>query len=193
MRYTRPSFKAAALALCTLFASQTYAITLLTIDVSNPSAVVVTSTNASPLISVTGTDNTNGVSFLNFFTSNATSANIGAVSSSLFGGTSTNNFDLQFLDGTFVNIFGSSAPTDYLLGAPAFTGTATFNLSQNSSVLPQLLGATGDIAIGFQSPFNSVIGQYEIIGVAPIPLPAAAWLFISGLAGLFGFRRYNAV
>ncbi|MEL6830954.1 MAG: VPLPA-CTERM sorting domain-containing protein, partial [Pseudomonadota bacterium] len=27
--------------------------------------------------------------------------------------------------------------------------------------------------------------------VAPIPLPAAAWMFLTGLAGFFGWRRRN--
>jgi hypothetical protein len=35
------------------------------------------------------------------------------------------------------------------------------------------------------------ISHYAEWGVAQVPLPAAAWFFITGLAGLFGLRTYG--
>ncbi|MEW8521368.1 MAG: VPLPA-CTERM sorting domain-containing protein, partial [Candidatus Thiodiazotropha sp.] len=41
-------------------------------------------------------------------------------------------------------------------------------------------------AIGNQT---LVISNLRLSNIVPVPIPAAAWLFVSGLLGLFGFNR----
>jgi len=60
-----------------------------------------------------------------------------------------------------------------------------------------LLGDIERIGLRFQSvgtlgSDGTGDGSERLISTTVVPVPAAAWLFISGLAGLFGFKRYKA-
>lgn len=55
--------------------------------------------------------------------------------------------------------------------------------------------ASGDLAlvlqdVGTPQSFHLEI-QVEALSVQPVPLPAAAWLFLSGIGALLGFRRFR--
>ena len=46
-----------------------------------------------------------------------------------------------------------------------------------------LVGAVGEVIFGESS------AVFEVTSVTQVPLPAAAWLFLSALAGMFGLKR----
>jgi|GEM_PF-1057276 len=58
------------------------------------------------------------------------------------------------------------------------TGIAGFNSG--------LIGVGDAIVIDYSGS-----GGIDSLGVQAVPLPAAAWLFLSGLAGLFGVKRFR--
>lgn len=60
---------------------------------------------------------------------------------------------------------------------------------------PPVLVATAstDVTVESGSVFATLNGFDHRYNVAPVPLPAGVWLFISGLAVLFGFRRSQPV
>jgi len=53
------------------------------------------------------------------------------------------------------------------------------------------INTTGSV-FGSTSPSAQRLGGFEIVD-ATVPLPAAAWLFISGLFGLLGVKRFKRV
>lgn len=89
---------------------------------------------------------------------------------------------------------GAAPPFDYI---PPFFWTSTLTSETNVNFSNMLSGT-----IGNRTLFDAVAGRpaYSNVmivapgNVAPVPLPAAAWLFGSGLAGLIGFvRRRRAI
>lgn len=42
-----------------------------------------------------------------------------------------------------------------------------------------------------ETNFNGNIGFGSVSGTNPVPIPAAAWLFLTGIAGIAGLRRKN--
>ena len=172
------------------------------INESNPSAVVITATGSRAL----GTDGTTaanfGVDLANFFTA---AVSIGAQSASgssslqpATGGNIYNYYDSDTYHATGgalldLNLYssGTSAQT-FTSGSAAFnTGTEVIDLSAYLADLPTTLYASGTIYAGNSSgPGNgTVIGNWEITAIPPVPEPTT--LVLGGLGGLslLLFRR----
>ena len=89
---------------------------------------------------------------------------------------------------SLVFTFDSAAAITFT-GAIIDTNVTTLGLAENDITF---LG--NKLSINFESlSFNtSTIARINLVsegGVSPVPIPSAAWLFVSGLLGLLGFRR----
>ncbi|HXS68654.1 MAG TPA: PEP-CTERM sorting domain-containing protein [Candidatus Polarisedimenticolia bacterium] len=175
---------------------------LLTINVSNPSAVTIAATGANSIADDTGRTAGDGVDLLDFFSQNEPIS--GPVSgSSLQGGGSTLSYNQAVGDNDStlsgsrerldLNIFyqGGFDPETFSTTAPAFTGSLTLDLSSmgvNVSALPAA-GSQGDIIAGWSGNRGSVIGQWQ---VAPVPEPGTGTLVLLGSVAGFIVRRNRA-
>ena len=71
----------------------------------------------------------------------------------------------------------------------------TLNGRRGSSDIDQTLyllertGAAGTLAAATTGFLNSLTGQFVVGNAAPVPVPAAAVLFASGIVGLVGLAR----
>jgi len=172
---------------------------LIDINESNPSAVQLIATGNLPIVNDSSQPIASGVDLISFFTASA--AGGGAATGSLmpFAPTiaysqwvtddlnnSPNNLDL--------NLYNSSAnlTQTFSTSSPAFTGTATINLSSLLADLPST-GATGPIYSGYSAsrPQGQLIGEWQVV---PEP-PAVAQLALGALtfAGLALVRRARRV
>jgi hypothetical protein len=106
-----------------------------------------------------------------------------------------------------INLYNGSTLVDRLsYGDETFPGTLRAqNVSGNPTSLSLLgspydpsgwVAATVGDAYGSHMEVANPVGNVDIgnpgyfaLAAAPVPLPAAAWLLISGVAGLFGFGR----
>jgi len=82
------------------------------------------------------------------------------------------------------------------LTGPSLVGTMTF-LAQNAGLASFSLAATENPLVGdFISAFTNEAQAVSFIGtsqqVSAVPLPAAAWLMLSGLASIAGIARRKA-
>lgn len=163
---------------------------LLTVDTSNPAAVTVTSTGEEPEAGDSSTTTYDGVTLLGFFTSEELLGDSYALSSStLQPAGATVSYTLWTVDnysGTAVdlNLYEDEAYQDQIfsLSDPAFTGTATLDLSGYS--LPAA-GTTGNILAGYSGYSGAIIGQYRVVP-EPHAFPLAAGL---GLMTFVWMRR----
>jgi len=167
----------------------------LSINESNPSAVIITGSGYSGF----GTDGTTtanfGVDLANFFTA---PVSIGAESASgtpslqpATGGNIYNYYNSDTYQATGgalldLNLYssGTSAQT-FTSGSAVFnTGTEVINLSAYIADLPATVGAHGNIYAGdFAGQGNGIIiGTWDVTAVAPVPEPAT--LALAGLGGL---------
>ena len=168
----------------------------LSINESNPSAVVITGSGYSS----SGSDGTTtanfGVDLANFFTS-AVSIGIQSASGtpSLKPATGGNIYNYYSSDNykatggalLDLNLYssGTSAQT-FTSGSAAFnTGTEVIDLSAYLADLPTTLYASGNIYSGDSSdPGNgTVIGSWQVTAV-PAPVPEPTTLALAGLGGL---------
>lgn len=180
-----------------LWYSSVSAAPLLTIDVSDTSAVTFTATGNSSSVSFSEFGAV-GFSLEDFF-SGPTGIDRTAIASSspnLRGGTNSYLFDLV---GTG---FANNASEDDLLFAgnedvfynmttsdPAFTGSIILDLSAFSGLL-RGVGTTGDIFHDFV-PFEGVtFGTWEIVSgnATPVPLPSSLPLLLAGF-GILGLVK----
>lgn len=172
------------------FAVSTHAETiLLSIDVSNPSAVTVTSTGAYSLVDDSSSNVQYGVVLLSFFQDSLTytwanySGNLTPPSSS---SQCYNYWASDTTDTTGLNLYGYTgivypapehAIQNFSTTAPAFTGTCTIDFSAYASYLPNA-GESGDIHTGYSGlGSHAILGQWSVV-----PEPSMTWL----LATLFG-------
>ena len=91
-------------------------------------------------------------------------------------------FDVNNNPGGSITLSGNK---NFTLGITWDGGTTYYSDSNYA-----LVSAPDDYRIVFQGP--QVVGRTLAIDVAPIPVPAAVWLFGSGLLGLVGFARRRA-
>jgi hypothetical protein len=118
-----------------------------------------------------------------------------------FAGTKGNaNFALRYLDSTG-NIMSNSGPLDFhtLINTSTWT-EITFDLGVvpvgATAAFLEIVQAIGPIGTG-PAGENWLAGEIFIddvyLGVAAVPVPAAVWLFGSGLLGLIGVARRKKV
>jgi hypothetical protein len=173
-----------------------HAAVILQVDVSDPMAVVFTSTAAFADNTVLNADSLDGIALLSFF-----SGNVGTLDTSLDSGAinvfdSTAGTTRQPLDRIFVDTFSGITPLDlnfyelssgsgfdmsFLDTETALTGLASHDLSALTG-LPTL-GTLGDVFAGGLASSN-IIGQWNVV-----PEPSTAALMTLGLIGLASRRR----
>ncbi len=154
---------------------------LLAVDVSDPSAVVLIATTG--LAAQTSLGDTSGLDLRGFYTAVAGTvfegANEGALASlSTLATSEDGSFFDSFLNrSNNLNIFlDGSSGHKLIAGNQAFSGSATFNLSAYTSILPTP-GTTGSITL-FSSN-TSIFGEWSVI-----PEPSSTLLFSLGGLGL---------
>ena len=188
LRILKTAAMAAAFSLLALPAK---AAVLLTVDVTDASAVTITATGAASEADAT-IDSFTGFSLLDFFgaieelealvtSSTLTSAQGGELITTYFSSDST----------TALNLYDNTSNGSFVfeIGETAFTGSVTLDLSLVADLLPAA-GTMGRIAIGDGlggSPFGTEFGDFLV--VTTVPVPAAAPLMILGLIGLRAARR----
>lgn len=163
---------------------------LLTIDVSDPSAVVITATGGLSDTTATSDAANFPIQLKNFFTSNPGTTTYSDSSSSLQGPSAGVNLD-SILGGrsgpsqtTAILRQGSGTAETFTAGEVGFTGSATFDLSFISELLPSL-GHSGNITT--DNAGLEIVGTYS---VAAVPEPGTFGLFGAIVTfGVIGLRR----
>ena len=137
-------------------------------------------------------------------TSNTSTGQIGLsgafkIDHPLLGGLQPYDFDLEKINGvwnvvTYSSGFGHNtflqltnvSETFNGLGQLLLSGDLIFGNGTNAHASP--FGTWGQFIEGFGQPVNAntVVGT---LNLAPVPVPAAVWLFGTGVLGLLGFTR----
>lgn len=177
---------------------------LLQIDVSIPSAVTITATGAIPNAASNTVQFGDGVTLVGFFKDST-----GEIANSLGGNLSAaaltneskvfdvyyssyyNSADYQYYDDLRIWGSGISDTMVYDLVNPAFSGTATVDLSTVSAFLPDV-GAMGMIWTNFTDGVSDTtnLGTWQVVGV-PEPSTYAALFGLAAL-GFVAWRRRRA-
>ena len=174
------------------------AAVVLTIDISNPAAVVITGLPANSAITGNLAVNfSGGISFLEFFTANESiTAGSPAVISGTWraAGTGTSyNETVTFaygnpdvVPGVDLSIYnvdvGFADDQNFVAGTQAFFGSSTVDFSALTN-LPAI-GTTGDVNLGYQASHGGTIGQWQVV-----PEPASSGLAALGAAAVLLRRR----
>ncbi len=186
------------------------AAVVLNIDLSDPSAAVISASGAFADANDASANSGRGIILRELLTANQTSNSslIGTgdlvgggsgeaynvfLTKPAFGALGARDANLFFLDGLFLG----TATQAFSTTAPAFSGVATWNLSSISALLPGP-GATGDIFAGDQDGVGPVaIGQWAVLGAtAAIPEPSsfAIWSLLGlVVGGSYRYRRKRQV
>jgi len=99
-----------------------------------------------------------------------------------FGGTTTGSVDFNFLqDGGNGEFGGTSFFNPAVVSGGAFSGSSTNAIGAGSPYSLTILAQITHIGTGQISSFDAHL--------VPVPVPAAVWLFGSGLLGLAGIAR----
>lgn len=188
--------KSLALATSLFAAAQSQGAIVLTINIANPSAVVITGVANNSQITASGpVDFGGGISLRNFFTQNETITNTPAAITGTWtprGTSTTFNEMVTFafgspdvvpgVDLSVYNTVLNSGTISLSDSAAPFTGSSTVNLAAYNQ-LPAV-GATGDINLGYLGTQGGVIGQWQVI-----PEPSSAIIGALGAVGLLRRRR----
>lgn len=164
---------------------------LLTVDISDPSAVTFTATGLAPSANDNTVSGTIGFTLLGFLTSADDLLSTSGLGDLEAPGM-TSAYDafaaLDYAGGVFdpgvdINLWGGSGVQNFSTGAPAFTGTFTIDLTAIASLLPSA-GHSGTIQVGDGSETGAVIGQYQVV-----PEPSAVLLTTLACGTVLIFRR----
>lgn len=176
------------------------AATVLSVDLTTANQITISATSGTSSATVFGSDFT-GVYLAGFFGGN------GFLNSSLVSGNLTNannpadNSPLLYRGtstdpGLNIYSFSTANTVNFTAGTQAFTGSATWALN-TLSYNNLLAGATtGSIFFAADTVddlrFATVIGEWSLATVAPVPLPASVSLLAAAVFG-FGFyaRRHR--
>ena len=117
----------------------------------------------------------------------------------LLGGLQPYDFDLEKINGiwnlvTYSSGFGHNTFLQLTNVNEAFNGVGELTLSgdlifgNGTNAHANPVGTWGQFIEGYSQPIaaNTVVGTFNL---APVPVPAAVWLFGTGLLGLLGFTR----
>lgn len=179
------------------------AANVLTIDISNPAAVIFTSTPALSQTNSSLNIGFDGFTIQNFFvitvlvpSSTVATGNLQPTGSTMFyGGTGSFNYEANngvFTTGNDLSVFSNGgAPLAgsqvFSTGLRAFNGVMTIDFSSFAAALPTA-GSTGTIYSGYLASGTPgqglVVGQYSVV-----PEPSTIALGLIGLAGLTSRRR----
>ncbi len=188
-------FRSLILTLACFSAASLQGAVVLTIDISNPSAVVFTSVaNNSQITGDLYVNFSGGISIRDFFTQNEFIAalgingdwkSLGAIAG--FNEIATFVFgDPAVVPGVDLSIYNSTASLaddQNLLDSKApFSGSSITNM-EAYTYLPEV-GETGDVHLGYLSSQGGVIGQWVVI-----PEPSTAILSLLGVTALLRRRR----
>lgn len=166
------------------------AATVLLVDVSDPSAVKISSSGANADADSDNVPEAAGIDLLRFFTGAVNMSVMYVNSSSLTpsGGNAYSNFEGDDYSGSLVdlNLISSSlsAMQNFSTTTPAFTGEAYLDLSGFTAFLPTV-GTSGNILVGANmETYGTVIGQWQAV-----PEPQTYALIAMGLVGIYFVRR----
>lgn len=181
-----------------LSAASSQAALVVTIDIANPAAVVITSVANNSLVAKDLSVNFyGGISFRNFFTANEsiTESNPLQLTGNwtALGTSASYNEMVTFafdnpavVPGVDLSIYNVSAPNgddqNFVTSAAPFTGSSTMDMSAFTK-LPAV-GTTGDVNVGFLASHGGVIGTWQVV-----PEPSTALLGMIGAFGLLRRRR----
>lgn len=171
----------------------------LLVDLTNPSAAVITATSENALLNSNTTIHADGATLQGFFTSSIGSIAYLPVTGDLGPSTSGIAYeswdvdevssgvetDLSLFNSTFVD---GGQIQEFFTGTPAFVGSATLDLSSVAAFLPTV-GASGDIYAGFSLNLGPVVGSWQVVAVPEVPAAAQCGIYAVGLAGLWMWRR----
>lgn len=195
-----PSLKSLFLSVVLLAGVQAVgAQVVLTIDISDPTQVVITGTGALAGANAGGVSTTFPIWLTNFLTEDSAGAapTFTALSASTLATTGSSHTLgsalVRFIPGQRTLVLRESGPSSetFLTTAPAFVGQAAFNFSSLQTVL-RGAGWSGDV-LAYNGSTTTLIGTYVLTTTA-VPEPASAAL-VGAMAGL-GFalvrRRRHA-
>ncbi len=185
---------AAAIALLVCGVATTHAAVLITVDITNSTAVVFSATGAFSAVDDISSEDGAGVTLLQFFQSNSTlSGDPITITSLTPAGSGTSEYDSAGNDfGTVsledINLYvsGGSVTQVFTTTSSAFTGVAVLDLS---GLDVPTLGTEGDIIVG-----DTFSGSGVVIGSwIAVPEPSVIWLLAVTVVGTFILRTTRQV
>lgn len=181
-----------------LGATSASAAILVTVDITDPTAVTFTGNDVQPIAS-DSTSVFRGFTLLDFLTGASTQAFFTDNQSNFRArGSQVALRDIFFPTsggGDDLNIYNSpsfGANINLRTDRRAFANTLVADLSSIASLLPGV-GTFGQIILGDNPTANQrrnpVVGAYEVVGVAPVPLPAPGLLLIGAIGAVAATRK----
>lgn len=171
----------------------------LLVDLTDPSAAVITATSENALLNSNTTIHSHGATLQGFFTSSLASIPALPVTGDLGPSTSGiayTGWDIDQVSSgvlTDLGLFNLGFPDggevqEFFTGTPAFVGSSTLDLSSVAAFLPTV-GASGDIYAGYSLSLGPVVGRWQVVAVPEVPAAAQCGIYAVGLAGLWMWRR----
>jgi len=167
------------------------------VDLTNPTAAVITATTQPGLNNSAATSLFDGATLINFLTGTPALNTGGSLTGTLRPFSSSIpyanwiNDDLSspaYVDLNLYQVTGS--PNTQIFGTffQPFISQGTLNLTPLAGLLPGL-GATGDIYAGYSGNVGPLVGTWQITAVPELPVAAHLAIYGAGFAGLFIYRR----